>query len=84
MRVTAFYAYDKLIFLSNSQLLTLTYATQTAGWYEKAFYHLAGRIEVLIATFDEPIKVELPSLLDQIVSQTRLHHYIITLLLTTA
>ncbi|XP_037041347.1 uncharacterized protein LOC119078038 [Bradysia coprophila] len=84
MRVVAFYAYNKLIFLSNSQLLTLVYATQTFGWYERAFFHFVGRIELLIPLIpDDTVKVEVQSLLDQIVSQTNLHHYNIQLLLTT-
>lgn len=83
MRVTAFYAYNKLIFLSTSQILTLTYATQTLAWYENAFLHFTDEIKHLIAGsgFGNPAKVELQSLLDQIISQTNLHHFIVKLLL---
>lgn len=83
LRVTSFYAYDKLIFLANSQLLTLTYATQTFGWYENVFFHITDKVGQLIAGFDGSVKVELKSLLDQIVSQTNEHHYNVKLLLTT-
>jgi len=82
LRVTAFYAYDKLIFLANSKFLTLTYATQTFAWYERAFFHFTGRIGVLSAGLDNATSIQVLSLRDQIVSQTNEHHYIVKLLLT--
>lgn len=82
LRVISFYAYDKLIFLSNSQLLTLAYATQTLGWYEKVFFHITGKLDQLSAGFDDAVKVELKSLLDQIVNQNNQHNYNVKLLLT--
>lgn len=84
MRVTAFYAYDKLIFLSKSKILNLAYATQTFGWYENVFSHFTIKIRQLItgSTFPNSVKTELLSLLDQIESQTNQHHYDTELLLT--
>ncbi|KAJ6642118.1 hypothetical protein Bhyg_07064 [Pseudolycoriella hygida] len=82
LRVTAFYAYDKLIFLANSQLLTLAYTTQTFAWYDRVFVHFTNKIKELSTGFDDSVKAELLSLLNQIISQTNQHHYNVKLLLT--
>lgn len=82
LRVAAFNAYDELIILSSSQLLTLAYTTTKLGSYEGEFNQLVDEIEALLPGITVPVRTELQSLLDKMVDTTKQHHYNVKVLLT--
>lgn len=82
LRVTSFYGYNKLIFLANSQILTLAYTNQTFVWFEKAMYHLLGSVERSITSINVSTRPQLQSLLDQMVNLFKQNNQTIKTLLT--